>query len=263
MPAPRTRAASPSWPPNWASASTPSRFGPKDLTDADDGERGVVDAATLRADGRAQRRREPSACAPPRTWSRSTEALDRLEATDGDGLAAEVFRDLWIWPAALAGLLWHRSRPGGVPNEPTSDAPAAVLAARAAASRRRPRLAGPARRRAGRVGQGGAIPHLMAALRALGRVDGGRRFGAVARPAGAPRLIALALAGPAVERRGAAAFRNLDGVDPGPRCLAFGHGGRRTGPIRRPSPGIAAAALGSAAGGAGRLRGRRLCRLAT
>ena len=37
-----------------------------------------------------------------------TQALDRLEATTGDGLAAEVYRELWIYPALLAGIgcLW-------------------------------------------------------------------------------------------------------------------------------------------------------------
>lgn len=55
-------------------------------------------------------------------------------------------------------------------------------------------------------------PALLAALRALGRVEDqavGRR-GTVALIAAG--LITLALAGPAIERRDAAAFRNLDGV---------------------------------------------------
>ncbi|KMK65186.1 hypothetical protein [Puniceibacterium sp. IMCC21224] len=55
-------------------------------------------------------------------------------------------------------------------------------------------------------------PALMAGLRALGRID---QQGAARRGMGAlvaAGLIMLALAGPAIERRDAAAFRNLDGV---------------------------------------------------
>ncbi|ETX14237.1 von Willebrand factor A [Roseivivax halodurans JCM 10272] len=78
-------------------------FGPKDLSDADEGERGVVDAATLAAmadlsGGESFRVRTTEDLVAV------TEALDRLEATAGDGLAAEVFREFWIWPAALVGL---------------------------------------------------------------------------------------------------------------------------------------------------------------
>jgi Ca-activated chloride channel family protein len=45
-----------------------------------------------------------------------TDAIDRLEATDADGMAAEIHRDLWVWPAALAGaiclgLCWPALRP--------------------------------------------------------------------------------------------------------------------------------------------------------
>jgi Ca-activated chloride channel family protein len=79
-------------------------LGPKDLSTAEAGERGVVDAATLRAiadisGGESFR-------------VKTTEdliavgaALDRLESTDGEGLAAEVFREYWIWPAGFAALL--------------------------------------------------------------------------------------------------------------------------------------------------------------
>ncbi|WP_299964114.1 VWA domain-containing protein [uncultured Roseobacter sp.] len=82
-------------------------LGPKDLTTAEAGERGVVDAATLQAiseisGGESFRVRTTDDLVAV------SEALDRLEATDSDGLAAEVFRDYWFWPAALAaGLgLW-------------------------------------------------------------------------------------------------------------------------------------------------------------
>ena len=79
-------------------------LGPKDLTTAEAGERGVVDAATLRAissisGGESFRVRTTEDLAEVGL------ALDRLESTDSDGLAAEVFRDYWMWPAALAGLI--------------------------------------------------------------------------------------------------------------------------------------------------------------
>ena len=79
-------------------------LGPKDLTDSAPGENGVVDAATLRAISelsggtsfRVRTLEDLEAVAAE---------LDRLEATDSDGLAAEVFREFWVWPAALAALL--------------------------------------------------------------------------------------------------------------------------------------------------------------
>ncbi|WP_227272150.1 VWA domain-containing protein [Roseobacter weihaiensis] len=79
-------------------------LGPKDLSTAKTGERGVVDAATLRAisdisGGESFRVRTTDDLVAV------TEALDRLEATDSDGLAAEVFRDYWMWPAFLAAVL--------------------------------------------------------------------------------------------------------------------------------------------------------------
>ncbi|SFD63171.1 VWA domain-containing protein [Roseivivax sediminis] len=88
-------------------------LGPKDLESADEGERGVVDAATLRAiseisGGESFRVRTTE------DLLAVTEALDRLEATDSDGLAAEVYRAFWVWPAALAalfglGLAWREA----------------------------------------------------------------------------------------------------------------------------------------------------------
>lgn len=79
-------------------------LGPKDLTTAELGERGVVDAATLRAisevsGGQSFRVRTTDDLVAV------TQALDRLESTDSDGLAAEIYRDFWVWPAALAALL--------------------------------------------------------------------------------------------------------------------------------------------------------------
>ena len=79
-------------------------LGPKDLSTADEGERGVVDAATLSAiadisGGESFRVRTTDDLVAV------TDALDRLEATDSQGLAAEVYRDYWIWPAALATIL--------------------------------------------------------------------------------------------------------------------------------------------------------------
>ncbi len=79
-------------------------LGPKDLDTAEAGERGVVDAATLQViaevtGGESFRVRTTEDLLDV------TAALDRLEATDGDGLAAEVFREYWVWPAGLAALL--------------------------------------------------------------------------------------------------------------------------------------------------------------
>ncbi len=79
-------------------------LGPKDLTDSEPGENGVVDAATLRAvsdlsGGTSFRVRTTEDLVAV------TDALDRLEATDSDGLAAEVFAEFWVFPAALAAAL--------------------------------------------------------------------------------------------------------------------------------------------------------------
>ncbi|MGY9050027.1 MAG: VWA domain-containing protein, partial [Rhodobacterales bacterium] len=79
-------------------------LGPKDLSDSDPGENGVVDAATLRAvselsGGTSFRVRTSE------DLMAVADALDQLEATEGDGLSAEVFAEFWIWPAALAAAL--------------------------------------------------------------------------------------------------------------------------------------------------------------
>ncbi|KMK65187.1 VWA domain-containing protein [Puniceibacterium sp. IMCC21224] len=79
-------------------------MGPKDLTDSEPGENGVVDAATLRAisdlsGGTSFRVRTTE------DLQNVAEALDKLEATDNDGLAAEVFREFWVYPALLAAIL--------------------------------------------------------------------------------------------------------------------------------------------------------------
>ena len=86
-------------------------LGPKDLQDSAPGERGVVDAATLQAvsdlsGGTSFRVRTTE------DLEAVAQALDRLEATDSDGLAAEVYQEHWVWPAALAaclclGLAWR------------------------------------------------------------------------------------------------------------------------------------------------------------
>lgn len=86
-------------------------LGPKDRATAAQGERGVVDAVTLGAiskisGGESFRVRTTD------DLIAVTEALDRLEATDSDGLAAEIYRDYWPWPAGLAalfclGLAWR------------------------------------------------------------------------------------------------------------------------------------------------------------
>ena len=79
-------------------------LGPKDLASAERGERGVVDAATLRAISRISGG-ESFRVKTMGDLEAVAEALDRLEATDSDGLAAEIYRDYWPWPAGLAALL--------------------------------------------------------------------------------------------------------------------------------------------------------------
>ncbi|AXT28721.1 VWA domain-containing protein (plasmid) [Ruegeria sp. AD91A] len=79
-------------------------LGPKDLQSAELGERGVVDAVTLRAiaevsSGEAFRVKTTD------DLIEVTQALDRLEATDRTGLTAEVHRSFWTWPAAMAAAL--------------------------------------------------------------------------------------------------------------------------------------------------------------
>lgn len=79
-------------------------LGPKDLSTAAAGERGVVDAATLRAVSEISGG-ESFRVRTTQDLIAVGEALDALEATDSDGLAAEVFRDFWVWPAAFAAML--------------------------------------------------------------------------------------------------------------------------------------------------------------
>ncbi|MEM9912389.1 MAG: VWA domain-containing protein [Pseudomonadota bacterium] len=79
-------------------------LGPKDLETANAGERGVVDAATLRAISDISGG-ESFRVKTTEDLVAVSQALDRLEATDSDGLAAEVWRDYWPWPAGLAATL--------------------------------------------------------------------------------------------------------------------------------------------------------------
>ena len=79
-------------------------LGPKDKAEAEEGERGVVDAETLRAIA-AISGGESFRVRTTEDLVEVTQALDRLEATDSDGLAAEVFREYWVWPAGLAVFL--------------------------------------------------------------------------------------------------------------------------------------------------------------
>lgn len=79
-------------------------LGPKDLASAEEGERGVVDAVTLAAIAKVSGG-ETFRVKTTEDLEAVARALDRLEATDSDGLAAEVHRDYWPWPAALAALL--------------------------------------------------------------------------------------------------------------------------------------------------------------
>lgn len=75
-------------------------MGPKSLADAP-GERGVVDVATLQAmsdlsGGQMFRVRTTE------DLETVTRELDKLEATQSAGLAADIYRELWLWPALLA-----------------------------------------------------------------------------------------------------------------------------------------------------------------
>lgn len=79
-------------------------LGPKDLASADLGERGVVDAATLRAISQISGG-ESFRVKTTEDLMNVTQALDQLESTDSDGLAAEIYRDYWFWPASLAVAL--------------------------------------------------------------------------------------------------------------------------------------------------------------
>jgi Ca-activated chloride channel family protein len=76
-------------------------LGPKDLESAEVGERGVIDAATLRSIAQISGG-ESFRVKTTEDLVSVTQALDRLEATDSDGLAAEIYRDYWLWPAGLA-----------------------------------------------------------------------------------------------------------------------------------------------------------------
>lgn len=84
-------------------------LGPKDETTSEEGERGVVDAAALRAMSEVS----GGAFFRVRTTEDLAEvasALDALEPTAGEGLAAEVYRDFWPWFGAGAlGLLLLQS----------------------------------------------------------------------------------------------------------------------------------------------------------
>ncbi len=77
-------------------------MGPKDLASAPE-ERGVVDVATLEAmsdlSGGTMFRVKTT-----QDLETVTAALDELEATAAKGLAAEVYAELWVYPAGLALL---------------------------------------------------------------------------------------------------------------------------------------------------------------
>lgn len=79
-------------------------LGPKDLQSAELGERGVVDAATLRAIAEVSGG-ETFRVKTTDDLIEVTQALDQLESTDSAGLTAEVHKSYWTWPAAVAAAL--------------------------------------------------------------------------------------------------------------------------------------------------------------
>lgn len=76
-------------------------LGPKDLTTAEQGERGVVDAATLKAMAEMSGG-ETFRVRTMEDLEAMAAALDRLESTERAGVPAEIYRALWIWPAIAA-----------------------------------------------------------------------------------------------------------------------------------------------------------------
>lgn len=88
-------------------------LGPKSVAEAPN-ERGVVDAATLKSISELSGG-ETFRVRTLEDLQTVADAIDRLEPTDRAGLAAETYRDLWPYPAGLAGLGclvigWRRSR---------------------------------------------------------------------------------------------------------------------------------------------------------
>ncbi len=79
-------------------------LGPKDLSTAEAGERGVVDAATLKAIAQISGG-ESFRVKTTQDLQEVAAALDKLESTDSAGLAAEIYHDYWFWPAGLAAFL--------------------------------------------------------------------------------------------------------------------------------------------------------------
>ncbi len=88
-------------------------LGPKSRAEAPN-ERGVVDAATLKSISELSGG-ETFRVRTLEDLQAVADAIDRLEPTDRAGLSAETYRDLWPYPAGLAGLGclvigWRRSR---------------------------------------------------------------------------------------------------------------------------------------------------------
>ncbi len=93
-------------------------LGPEDTSDVGAGTPGAVDARTLAAvaemSGGSFFRVRTTA-----DLEAVAAALDRLEPTAGEGLAAELHRPLWLWPAAASAALclwigWRRESMSGV-----------------------------------------------------------------------------------------------------------------------------------------------------
>ncbi|MGB0661643.1 MAG: VWA domain-containing protein [Mangrovicoccus sp.] len=86
-------------------------LGPKDTADASPSDQGVVDEKTLRilaeiTGGETFRVRTTDDLIAVGA------ALDQLESTEGQGLSAGLFKELWVWPAGFAlvlslALIWR------------------------------------------------------------------------------------------------------------------------------------------------------------
>ena len=79
-------------------------LGPDDLLDRKDAQRGGVDSETLRAIARISGGTS-FRVKTTEDLQNVADEIDRLEANDREGPTAELYRELWMWPAMLAFVL--------------------------------------------------------------------------------------------------------------------------------------------------------------